>query len=132
MNETTTTTGITQVGTVMVPVADQDRAIAFYCEKLGFEKRADIAFAGGSERWVEVAPSGAATSLSLVTPREGEPTGIDTRIALSTKDIEADHASLLAAGVDADAEISRMGDPVPPMLWLRDADANVLLLVETS
>jgi catechol 2,3-dioxygenase-like lactoylglutathione lyase family enzyme len=132
MNETTTTTGITQVGTVMVPVADQDRAIAFYCEKLGFEKRADIAFAGGSERWVEVAPGGAATSLSLVTPREGEPTGIDTRVALSTKDIEADHAGLLAAGVDADAEISRMGDPVPPMLWLRDADGNVLLLVETS
>jgi catechol 2,3-dioxygenase-like lactoylglutathione lyase family enzyme len=132
MNETSTTTGITQVGTVMVPVADQDRAIAFYCEKLGFEKRADIAFAGGSQRWVEVAPSGAATSLSLVTPREGEPTGIDTRVALSTKDIETDHASLLAAGVDADAEVSRMGDPVPPMLWLRDADGNVLLLVETS
>jgi catechol 2,3-dioxygenase-like lactoylglutathione lyase family enzyme len=131
MSDTTTAANITQIGTVMVPVSDQDRAIAFYCEKLGFEKRADIPF-GGSERWVEVAPSGSATSLALVTPREGEPVGIDTRVALSTTDIDADHASLLAAGVDADAEISRMGDPVPPMLWLRDVDGNVLLLVETS
>ena len=131
MADTTTAMNITQIGTVMVPVSDQDRAIAFYCEKLGFEKRADDPF-GHGERWVEVAPAGAATSLALVTPREGEPTGIDTRVALTTTHIDADHASLLAAGVDADAEVSRMGDPVPPMLWLRDDDGNVLLLVERS
>ena len=45
-------------GTVIVPVSDQDRAIEFYVETLGFEKRADIPF-GGGERWVEVAPAGA-------------------------------------------------------------------------
>ena len=131
MSDTQAAGNITQVGTVMVPVSDQDRAIAFYCEKLGFEKRADIPFAG-SERWVEVAPAGASTSLALVTPREGEPIGIDTHVALSTSDIDADHARLLAAGVDADAEIMRMGDPVPPMFWLRDADGNRLMIVATS
>jgi catechol 2,3-dioxygenase-like lactoylglutathione lyase family enzyme len=131
MNDTQTASNITQIGTVMVPVSDQDRAIAFYCEKLGLEKRADVPF-GGSERWVEVAPAGAATSLALVTPREGEPIGIDTHVALSSSDIDADHASLLAGGVDADAEVMRMGDPVPPMFWLRDADGNRLMIVETS
>ena len=37
MTETSTTaTNIAQVSTVMVPVADQDKAIEFYVEKLGF------------------------------------------------------------------------------------------------
>ena len=51
-------THITQVGRVMVLVSDQDRAIAFYVEKLGFELRADVPF-GDGDRWVEVAPPGA-------------------------------------------------------------------------
>jgi catechol 2,3-dioxygenase-like lactoylglutathione lyase family enzyme len=131
MSDTQTSTKITQVGTVMVPVKDQDQAIAFYTEKLGFELRADVPF-GGSERWVEVAPAGAATTLALVSPREGDPTGIETRIALSTNDIDADHADLLARGVDADAEVMRMGDPVPPMFWFRDPEGNSLLIVQTS
>jgi len=119
---------ITQVGAVMVPVADQDRAIEFYVEKLGFEKRADIPF-GRGERWVEVAPVDAATTLALVVPREGESTGIDTRIAFTTSDVDADHAGMLARGVDADAEVMRMGSPVPPMFFLRDQDGNTLLAV---
>ena len=131
MSDTQTSTKITQVGTVMVPVKDQDQAIAFYTEKLGLELRADIPFAG-SERWVEVAPAGAATTIALVTPREGEATGIETRIALSTKDLDADHADLLARGVDVDAEVMRMGDPVPPMFWFRDPEGNRLMIVETS
>jgi catechol 2,3-dioxygenase-like lactoylglutathione lyase family enzyme len=36
------TTHITGVGTVGVPVTDQDRALEFYVGKLGFEKRRDI------------------------------------------------------------------------------------------
>jgi catechol 2,3-dioxygenase-like lactoylglutathione lyase family enzyme len=131
MSDTQTSTKITQVGTVMVPVKDQDQAIAFYTEKLGFELRADIPF-GGSERWVEVAPAGAATTIALVSPREGDPTGIETRIALSTNDIDADHAELLARDVDVDAEVMRMGDPVPPMFWFRDPEGNSLLIVQTS
>ncbi len=128
----TQTASISQIGTVMVPVSDQDRAIEFYCEKLGLEKRSDVPFANDSYRWVEVAPAGAQTTIALVTPQEGEPVGIDTRIAFSTSDIDAEHASLLARGVDADAEISRMGGPVPPMFWLRDLDGNRLLIVQSS
>ncbi len=131
MSDTQTSTNITQVGTVIVPVSDQDRAIAFYCDKLGFEKRSDMPF-GNGDRWVEVAPAGADTTIAVVKPRPGEPTGVETRIALSTKDIDADHADLKARGVDVDDEVSRMGDPVPPMFFFRDEDANVLFVVETS
>ena len=129
MSQTETRTHVTQVGTVIVPVSDQDRALEFYLDKLGFEKRVDTPF-GESERWVEVAPPGAATTIAIVPPREGEPTGIETRVALSSKDIEADHASLRARGVDADPEISRMGDPVPPMFFFRDPDGNTFFVIE--
>jgi catechol 2,3-dioxygenase-like lactoylglutathione lyase family enzyme len=129
MSDTQSRTHITQVGTVIVPVSDQDRAIDFYVETLGFEKRADVPF-GNGDRWVEVAPAGAATSIALVPPREGEPVGIDTHVALTTSDVDADHANLLARGVDVDPEVSRMGAPVPPMFFFRDADANRLFIVE--
>lgn len=128
---TTATTQITQVGTVIVPVADQDEAIAFYTEKLGFEKRSDVPF-GNGDRWVEVAPAGAETTVAIVKPRPGEETGVETRIALSTKNIDADHADLKARGVDVDAEVMRMGGPVPPMFFLRDQDGNKLFIVQTS
>jgi catechol 2,3-dioxygenase-like lactoylglutathione lyase family enzyme len=129
MAETETTTGIAQVGTVIVPVSDQDRAIEFFVEKLGFELRGDTPF-GEGDRWVEVAPPGAATTVALVPPREGESAGIETRIGFTTADIDADHASLRARGVDADEEVMRMGDPVPPMFFFRDPDGNRFLLVE--
>jgi catechol 2,3-dioxygenase-like lactoylglutathione lyase family enzyme len=131
MTETTATTQITQVGTVIVPVSDQDKAIAFYTEKLGFEKRSDVPF-GNGDRWVEVAPAGAETTVAIVKPRPGEETGVETRIALSTKNIDADHADLKARGVDVDAEVMRMGGPVPPMFFLRDQDGNKLFIVQTS
>jgi catechol 2,3-dioxygenase-like lactoylglutathione lyase family enzyme len=128
MPKTDARTRISQVGTVIVPVSDQDRAIEFYTAKLGFEKRADVPF-GEGDRWVEVAPAGAATTIALVPPREGESAGIQTRVALTTSDIDADHASLKAQGVDLD-DVMRMGDPVPPMFFFRDADGNSLFVVE--
>ena len=57
------------MGTVIVPVTDQDRALEFYVGTLGFEVRIDGPFGDGG-RWLEVAPPGAATTLALV-PRTG-------------------------------------------------------------
>jgi catechol 2,3-dioxygenase-like lactoylglutathione lyase family enzyme len=131
MTDTQNSTRITQVGRVMVPVSNQDRAIEFYLDKLGFEKRADIPY-GDGDRWVEVAPPEAATAIALVPPREGESAGVETRIALSTANIDADHADLRARGVDVDPEVMRMGGPVPPMFFFRDQDGNRLLIVESS
>ena len=131
MTETTTSTRITQVGTVIVPVSDQDRALEFFLDKLGFEKRLDVPF-GDGDRWVEVAPPSAATTIAIVPPREGESAGIETRVAFATDDIDADHASLRARGVDADEAVMRMGDPVPPMFFFRDPDGNRFLIIERS
>ena len=130
-----TATRITQIGTVVVPVSDQDRALAFYVDTLGFEKRTDIPF-GNGYRWVEVAPPGGDTRIAIVPPPEGKPTGnSETGIALNTDDIDAVHADLKARGVDVDDEVSRMGDPVPPLFWFRDPwfrdpDGNTLMVVE--
>jgi catechol 2,3-dioxygenase-like lactoylglutathione lyase family enzyme len=129
MADTDTRTHITQVGTVMIPVSDQDRALEFYLDKLGFEKRTDVPY-GDGERWIDVAPAGAATTVALVPPREGDPTGIETRVAFATDDIDADHADLRSRGVDVDEAVMRMGDPVPPMFFFRDQDGNRFVIIQ--
>jgi catechol 2,3-dioxygenase-like lactoylglutathione lyase family enzyme len=128
---TSTKTRISKIGVVIVPVSDQDRAIEFYVETLGFEKRSDVPF-GEGYRWVEVAPADAVTTIAIVPPPPGKPTGkVETGIALHTDDVDADHADMKARGVDVDPEVSRMGDPVPPMFWFRDPDGNTLMVVES-
>jgi catechol 2,3-dioxygenase-like lactoylglutathione lyase family enzyme len=118
-------TSITRVGTVVVPVSDQDRALEFYVGELGFEVRLDAPFAEG-RRWIEVAPPGAATTIALVS-QQGAPAGIE--VSFATGDAEADHAELRARGVEADAELIRM-DFVPPMFTFRDPDGNRFRVVE--
>jgi catechol 2,3-dioxygenase-like lactoylglutathione lyase family enzyme len=127
MNETNTRTRLSELHTVAIPVTNQDRALEFFLDKLGFEKRMDVPF-GGGQRWVEVAPPGAVTTIALVRAGDGMPTGIDTGIRLTSEDAEADHADLLARGVDADPEVIRMGG-VPAMFALRDPDGNRLVIV---
>lgn len=124
------TATITGVGRVVIPVTDQDRALAFYTEQLGFEKRADWSYEDA--RWLEVAPPGASTSLAIVPPRGGmwEQVGIDSRVSLISADLEASHQALAQAGVDVDAEVLRLGPGVPGMFFLRDPDGNTLQIVE--
>ena len=126
---TSTKTRVNKINTVVIPVSDQDAAISFYVEKLGFQKRTDIPF-GNGYRWVEVAPGDAETTIALAPPPEGRATGKrETGIGLQTDDIDAYHAELKASGVDVDPEVSRMGDPVPPLFWLRDPEGNTLMVV---
>jgi catechol 2,3-dioxygenase-like lactoylglutathione lyase family enzyme len=124
-----TESAINQINTIVIPVADQDTMIAFYVEKLGFDKRADVPF-GNGYRWVEVALGDDATSIALAPPPEGRPTGgRETGIALGTGQIDELHARLKAAAVDVDDDVTRMGGPVPPMFWLRDPEGNTLMVV---
>jgi catechol 2,3-dioxygenase-like lactoylglutathione lyase family enzyme len=125
----TTSTRIRTIGLVCVPTPDQDGGIKFY-ESLGFEKRTDIPF-GGSYRWVEVYPPEGTTGIALAPPRPGTDVApLETGITLYTDAIDTTHAQLKAAGVDVDAEVSRMGDPVPPMFWFRDPTGHSLMVVE--
>jgi catechol 2,3-dioxygenase-like lactoylglutathione lyase family enzyme len=126
----TGTLHISEIGRIAIPAVDQDQALEFYVGTLGFEVRADMAFADGKMRWIEVAPAGASTSIALAPPMEGGPTSVDTGIILSTSDIDGDHAALKAAGVDVDDEVVRWGDPVPPMFRLRDPAGNALSIVQ--
>lgn len=139
-------THLTQVGTVFVPVADQERALKFYTEKLGFEKTGDWPYGDGS-RWVEVAPPGSVNRIALVPQSEGKAARSDTTLCVfATTDIEADHATLHARGVEVDAEIAREGksrrgpisidrsipDPAPPQFCFRDIDGNRFLIVPSG
>jgi catechol 2,3-dioxygenase-like lactoylglutathione lyase family enzyme len=128
---TSTLTQLNRITLVCVPTLEQDKAVEFY-EKLGFEKRVDTPF-HGSYRWIEIYLPGGNTGIALAPPQPGttvEPT--NTGITLNTADIDATHAALKELGVDIDAEVSRMGDPVPPLVWFRDPSGHTLMIVEEA
>ena len=94
----TATLNIALVGRVCVTVADTDRAVDFYCNTLGFEKVVDEPMGPGM-RWVEVALRGTPTTIAIAPPPEGQQAGgSQTGIILDTTDVDADHATLRAAG----------------------------------
>ena len=130
MSKVASTLNLTQVGRVCVTVADTDRAIDFYVDKLGFEKIVDAPM-GDAGRWVEVAVAGTPTTIALAPPPPGQTAGgSQTGICIDTSDVDADHAALKAAGADIDDEVTRWGGPIPPMFWLRDPDGNSLIIVQ--
>jgi catechol 2,3-dioxygenase-like lactoylglutathione lyase family enzyme len=119
-----------KIATVIIPTADQDGAIDFYVNKLGFELRTDTPFGGGM-RWIEVGLAGESTTIALAPPPPGVSTGKrETGISLQSDDIDAYHEQLKQAGVDVDGSVQRMGDPVPPMFWFRDPEGNTLMVVQ--
>ena len=132
MSTATSKLNISKVGRVVVTIADTDRALDFYSGTLGFEKVVDIPM-GPDARWVEVSVSGAETTIALAPPPpDKEAGGKETGIILDTSDVDGAHAALKEAGVDVDDEVTRDGDPIPPMFWLRDPDGNSLIIVEPS
>jgi lactoylglutathione lyase len=124
-------TSITDVHTVGIPVADQDQALAFYVDTLGFEKRLDAAISPDM-RWIEVAPPGAATSIALTAAEEGagQAIGTDTGIRFTVPDAEAEHATMRDLGVTV-SEVMRWPG-VPPMYTVDDPDGNRFYVVEET
>ena len=129
----TTASRLGEISLVVVPSNDVDKQIDFD-QSLGFEKRTHVPF-GGQYRWVEVYPPSGTTGIALAPPPPGGDAGASRRpgtIRVPTDDIDASHAELKANGIDVDAEVSRMGDPVPPMFWFRDTEGNSLLIVQSQ
>jgi len=126
---THTPTTIANIGVAMFTVADQDTALAFYTQKLGFEVRSDTRFGPQNEmRWLEVAPPGSTARLALNPPMGGEPGG--SAIGVETTDVLGEHARLSAiGGIDLDAEPMRTPG-APLMFMLRDPDGNHVVVVE--
>jgi len=126
---TRTPTSISTIGVVMFAVTDQEKALAFYTEKLGFEVRGDTRFGEhGEMRWLEVAPPGSEARLALNPPMGAEPGG--GAIGVETADVLGEHARLSAiGGIDMDPEPMRTPG-APLMFMLRDPDGNMVAVVE--
>ena len=125
----TTDIQLSRIGRVIVPVSDQDAAIAFYCETLGLEKTADVPF-GDGQRWVEVAPSGAETGIGLAAPMGG-PIGVMTGISFDVDDAKVVHDRLRAGGVDVD-DFMPPAEGAPAMFFFRDPDGNTLHIAQAA
>lgn len=120
-----------RVATVFLPVADQDRSVAFFRDQLGFDVRSDTTYGEGN-RWIEVAPAGSTTVIALNGPsdqgEEFQP-GRTAPFSFDIDDLDAAMEVLAGRGVDFD-EPMRLPPPVPPMVYFRDPDGNRMLLVQ--
>ena len=120
-------TSIRDIRTIAITVTDQDAALAFYADTLGFEKRLDAPISP-TMRWIEVAPRGATTSIALTADDGTGTVGHDTGIRFTVPDAEAEHAAMSERGVTV-GDVMRW-DGVPPMYTLDDPDGNTFYVVE--
>jgi|SRR5450756_1019976 len=95
-----------KIGHITLLVKDQDEALKFYTEKLGFQKRQDTVL-WGNMRWVTVSPKNQ-TDLELtfvVTDSEdkrkalGKQAGDHVFLTLETDDCRKDYKAMKAKGV---------------------------------
>ena len=90
---------LTDISIVSVPVADQDRALAFYVDVLGLELLDDSPM-GPTMRWVRIAPKLAQTSITLVTWFPSMVPGSLKGLLFNTDNLEDDVDRIRAAGVE--------------------------------
>ena len=121
------TTTIADVRTVGIGVRDQDAAVTFFVGTLGFEKRLDAPISA-EMRWIEVAASGATTSVALNQTERPSGVTTDTGIRYVVPDVDAEHAAMRSRGVDV-GEVMRW-EGVPPMYSFDDPDGNRFYIVE--
>ena len=109
-----------------IPVADQDRALAFYTEKLGFRILTDQPF-GPNQRWIELSIPGAETGLSLFTP-QGHEDRIGTFINSSWEvdNVEKTYEALLAKGVEFTAPPNKQSWGTSVIM--KDSEGNSIVL----
>jgi catechol 2,3-dioxygenase-like lactoylglutathione lyase family enzyme len=120
---------ITGVQVLSLPVSDQDRARDFYVDVLGFDLRQDIEMQPGM-RWVQVAPRGGGTTITLVTWFETMPAGSNRGLVLETDDLDADVERLRGLGQDFPEGIQEQ--PWGRFVTFSDPDGNGLVLQATT
>jgi catechol 2,3-dioxygenase-like lactoylglutathione lyase family enzyme len=118
---------ITQIQTITLFVADQDRAKAFYVDVLGFDVRADNVV--GDNRWLEVAPPKGASAMVLHIPFPGMGPGSSRGVILESDDLDADCAALTAEGVAVDGPHDQ---PWGRQATFADPDGNSFVLSAAS
>ena len=129
---TQTSTTISDIQVAMFTIADQDAAIDYYTQTLGWELRADIPFGDeGGARWVEVAPPGSVTRLALNPPMgEWGPGG--SSIGVATADVDAERSRLQAIGGATVGDVIGGEGPVPRMFSVEDPDGNNIWVVQAA
>src|ERR1044071_6474727 len=84
---------------ISIPTRDQDRALAFYTDQLGFRVVTDQPF--GEQRWSELRIPGAETGVGLFTPPGQEDRiGGFMNMAWVADDVGKTHGELVARGVE--------------------------------
>lgn len=121
---------INKIQVTGVFVSDQDKALDFYTNALGFEVRNDMQM-GENFRWIEVAPTGADVSLSLAIPMNGAQAGGATNIIFDTSDMDS------AAKALKDKGVTFVQEPTAQpwggiMAMFSDPDGNVFSLVQRT
>jgi len=109
-----------------IPVRDQDRALSFYTEKLGFRVLTDQQFSE-KQRWIELTIPGAETGIVLFTP-EGHEDRIGTFVNTSWEvdNIEKTYAELQAKGVEFAGPPQKQ--PWGTFVIMKDSEGNQLVL----
>jgi catechol 2,3-dioxygenase-like lactoylglutathione lyase family enzyme len=120
---------ITRISVLSLPVSDQDRARDFYVGVLGLDLLRDDPMGPGM-RWVQVAPPGAATSITLVTWFETMPAGSAKGLVLETDDLDGDVARLRGRGVAIEGDVQEQ--PWGRFVTFDDPDGNGIVLQATA
>jgi predicted enzyme related to lactoylglutathione lyase len=111
---------------VSIPVRDQDRALDFYTEKLGFQILTDQPF-DQEQRWIELRIPGSETKVVLFTPKgQADRIGTFSNVTFVADDVEKSHAELSAKGVEFVKAPER--SPWGTAAIFKDLDGNVFCL----
>lgn len=111
-----------------LPVADQDRAIAFYTEALGFRVAEDRAYQDGW-RWITLEIPGAQTKIFLSRKPRGQSADGVPSLVLTVEDVFEKHRELKERGVVFTQEPTRAPwDEREVFAVLRDSEGNLVML----
>jgi catechol 2,3-dioxygenase-like lactoylglutathione lyase family enzyme len=108
-----------------VPVADQDRALAFYTEKLGFRLVTDQPFSD-EQRWIELGIPGADSRIVLFRTDGGLQPGSQMNVTFWADDVEATARALKSKGVEFVMEPKR--EDWGTAAAFKDVDGNCFVL----
>jgi len=108
-----------------IPVSNQDRALAFYTEKLGFRLVTDQPFSK-EQRWIELGIPGAETRIVLFKFGESLQPGSQMNITFWSDDVETTARELKSKGVQFVMEPKRVDWGTAAAF--QDVDGNTFVL----
>ncbi len=115
------------VSVVSVSVTDQDRAIDFFVNKLGFEKTTDVPF-GEGERWIEVkAPDGQTTINLYKASGSGVQPGQFSSVSFYSDDVRGTVEDMRSKGVEITEDPNEQ--PWGVQAQFKDPDGNGYVIV---